>query len=890
MTKRIFSLLVALCLIVGLLPAVAVPHAHAEEGGALATPYVLIMGGDTSSSYTTYTLNNYDTAIYTKNTTKTDGYFNKGAVTGTYIGQSKSGATEENYNAKLIWHSGDTYPTLYLRNCIMDNYDEDNKYWRQRSSSNTTVKQYPALYTGSTAPLKIVLEEGKSELKVYSGIHYQNDLTIESVGDASLTLWTQINGIIPNSANKAASALNVTGKKLTLNANLTVSVGGRNGSVLNHVILARGADMVIDGGNIVTEYRPTSKANMSGIGVLTSGNLVINGGSVSAKAYNADNTAGAAYLVEFGNITITDGKVEAYSELQSGLRAKNIYISGGEVITDTNHGGLVVTAESGEISVTGGTFKGFTRGGADYPFAYNGASAQAVKIPVLGEGATIMAGDDEETAELVEDLDTFAYTKHYMFVAFEEAEEPTCDHTNTTTTEVVTKDATCTEAGSKTVTVTCECGEVISEESVAIDSLGHTPKDAVVENETATSYDSVVYCSVCNAELSRETIETGCKHANTTTTEKVLVAETCTTAGSKKVTVACADCGETLSEETVEIPAASEAHVYDGVSDTDCNNCGATRTADKFEVVGKKIVITEGKTVKKLTTLFVFYIGEDDAIDIYNFEYLRKLGVQNGLYQAGYRAFHGMQKVEAVRLQKEGNYVLFMQYTDMDGNNKYYAEQVSLRNLPLISVNEFKPTVNMRISENTFQEMFVFYVGQEKPEDLYTFGTLKTIGQKYPEAYGANGYKSYKYVNTFNNTVTVPLEGNYVFLLKYLEPSGTVQYAAELITVHPKPQISLNGTKVVVDARVETNVVSQIQVFYVGDTAVKDMLSFSELKTISLTYPDAYGTTGYKSFSGASLQYAKVVGVEGDYVVLVKYTDVFGATKYTSARLTYTAE
>ena len=71
----------------------------------------------------------------------------------------------------------------------------------------------------------------------------------------------------------------------------------------------------------------------------------------------------------------------------------------------------------------------------------------------------------------------------------------------------VTKEATCTEPGSKERV--CTCGE---KETEVIAALGHTPAEAVKENEKAAtcteagSYDSVVYCSVCQAELSRETV------------------------------------------------------------------------------------------------------------------------------------------------------------------------------------------------------------------------------------------------------------------------------------------------------------------------------------------------------------------------------------------------
>ena len=70
----------------------------------------------------------------------------------------------------------------------------------------------------------------------------------------------------------------------------------------------------------------------------------------------------------------------------------------------------------------------------------------------------------------------------------------------------VTKEATCTEVGVKTRT----CYNCDASETSEIPIIAHTPGTAVEENrveakcETDGSYDTVVYCSVCNAELSRE--------------------------------------------------------------------------------------------------------------------------------------------------------------------------------------------------------------------------------------------------------------------------------------------------------------------------------------------------------------------------------------------------
>ena len=74
-------------------------------------------------------------------------------------------------------------------------------------------------------------------------------------------------------------------------------------------------------------------------------------------------------------------------------------------------------------------------------------------------------------------------------------------------------DATCTEQGSYDSVIYCSvCEEELSRETVTTELIAHTLAAAVKENETAAtvkaegSYDSVVYCSVCKTELSREKV------------------------------------------------------------------------------------------------------------------------------------------------------------------------------------------------------------------------------------------------------------------------------------------------------------------------------------------------------------------------------------------------
>ena len=89
-------------------------------------------------------------------------------------------------------------------------------------------------------------------------------------------------------------------------------------------------------------------------------------------------------------------------------------------------------------------------------------------------------------------------------------------HTHSPADAVIEKsvEPTCVDSGSYDKVVYCsDCGAEISRETVTVPATGiHTPSDAVVENyipateKSDGSYDEVVYCSVCHEEISRKTV------------------------------------------------------------------------------------------------------------------------------------------------------------------------------------------------------------------------------------------------------------------------------------------------------------------------------------------------------------------------------------------------
>ncbi len=124
----------------------------------------------------------------------------------------------------------------------------------------------------------------------------------------------------------------------------------------------------------------------------------------------------------------------------------------------------------------------------------------------------------------------------------------------------------CETAGSYDAVIYCSvCGDELSRETQTIPASGHTPGEAVRENEipaaceTAGSYDAVVYCTICGDELSRETKPEGAPLDHDWDNGVVTLAPTCSDCGTQVFTCKRAGCGATKEEELKPVPGA---HVW----------------------------------------------------------------------------------------------------------------------------------------------------------------------------------------------------------------------------------------------------------------------------------------------------------------------------------------
>ena len=257
----------------------------------------------------------------------------------------------------------------------------------------------------------------------------------------------------------------------------------------------------------------------------------------------------------------------------------------------------------------------------------SGATASLTKIQAADDGANVTAdptlltfpaaGSDGVIDTDADDYDEAdAVAAHVHTVVEDAAVAATCTETGLTagshcsvcnevlvaqtvvpalghsfTNYVSNNDATCTQDGTKTAYCDHECGTtdtIVDEDS----ALGHTPAAAVVENNvpatctTAGSYDSVVKCSVCNTELSRETVNvpaTG--HTPATAVEENRVEATCGVDGHYDSVVYCSVCHAEISRTQQTIPATG-AHTYtytsngDGTHTVGCANCDYSAQED----------------------------------------------------------------------------------------------------------------------------------------------------------------------------------------------------------------------------------------------------------------------------------------------------------------------
>ena len=214
-------------------------------------------------------------------------------------------------------------------------------------------------------------------------------------------------------------------------------------------------------------------------------------------------------------------------------------------------------------------------------------------------------------------------------------------------TEAVAAD--CTTDGTEAYWTCSGCGKMFSDaegtkeisEPVKIPAKGHTPAEAVKENEVAAtckaegSYDEVIYCSVCGEKLSSEKkIVEKTAHIPADAVQENVVGATCTTAGSYDEVVYCSVCGEEISRvahtgELIEHDwsewkeTTAPTCTTKGLRTRTCSVCG-TEEIEEIDVVDHKFEITN--TVEATCEKDGYVVSICKICGEKNVETLKKLG------------------------------------------------------------------------------------------------------------------------------------------------------------------------------------------------------------------------------------------------------------------------
>ncbi|MCC8131087.1 MAG: hypothetical protein LIO72_04980 [Ruminococcus sp.] len=308
-----------------------------------------------------------------------------------------------------------------------------------------------------------------------------------------------------------------------------------------------------------TNYKLTGKLNVGQVSTSTStitlsdtnGSLTL-GNASSSTAISASTTLTGTYTdATSGDTTSMKGEVLFYGDIS---------YSGDTTYKDAD----VINRSTFSISLTP-TSDSTLDASTPSVLRYDTSTSSWEALEVTGTST------DETTGQVTLSFTTSSLSPIMVLAVEEVQDEP---HTHTYE-GVVTKEATCTEDGVKTYTCSV-CEDTYTE---TIPATGHTESDEVViENKVAAtctadgSYDSVVYCTVCEAEVSRVTVTTSAT-------------------GHSYVDGVCENCGEHGASESTTTDSTNTQTSTVVVSDT-VNSVLKPNTLDGATVNQATISIT----------------------------------------------------------------------------------------------------------------------------------------------------------------------------------------------------------------------------------------------------------------------------------------------------------
>ncbi len=353
------------------------------------------------------------------------------------------------------------------------------------------------------------------------------------------------------------SVILLDGVDVRIDLNGYTITAGYDAEIVEVILAKNGAKVVIFG-----EGRMEATGNGDHIEVIS----VIDGATATiSNGTFVSHGCTAIYATRGGIVYINGGYYEA-TELYEGMN----------FLLDINEKETVL----GEIYVSGGSFVGFN------PANHNNDGANSNKLvtgkhAIATNGVYTVGDHSYEESVVAPTCTEMGYTLNTCVCgdSYKTNEVPANGHTAGAAVQENYVSSSCSVNGSYDSVVYCSvCNTELSREAKSVDKLPHTEAidEAVAPTCTATGLTAGSHCSVCNEVLVAQTVVDALGHTAGAAVQENYVSPSCSANGSYDSVVYCSVCNTELKREVNSIDKLPHTEVVDAAVAPTCTETGLT--------------------------------------------------------------------------------------------------------------------------------------------------------------------------------------------------------------------------------------------------------------------------------------------------------------------------
>ena len=391
MSKKIFGLLLVLCLVVGLLPVVALADAPKTASIAIMSDITvnLTEGGEAiyykNSAYEAFA------PIYAEDGETVIG----GTPDGTCWTQTKS--DQNDWNVKVEYPTGGV-PTVTLKDAKMDMMsDKGTAAYKKKVDAETGEVTYTTSRKGA---ISMILPKSICDIKlVLQGDNYV-DVSYGIIRcQVSSSAYFQNVTIVGENGGKLSGRGRTFNLRLEAGYNLTV-----DGATLDWAATGSGGEavpMATKGGDITIKNSDITMTSENQLAITAEGKITITDSKVKTVSYNKNGSSdGSGSINGKKGVVITNSEVTAEGKNHAGIYGGTggVEINSGKVTVTAGQNGIAASKEA-QIKINGGTVEVTSK-----TKAFSAA-------PVLAAGVDGVAGASADDADFYDDT---KYNKAYV--------------------------------------------------------------------------------------------------------------------------------------------------------------------------------------------------------------------------------------------------------------------------------------------------------------------------------------------------------------------------------------------------------------------------------------------------------------------------------------------